>query len=243
MDSNHKAYDFTASFARIDGYLAASSGNYEEVSELPDRDKLTYANGFYAMCSAVFIDIRDSSGLPSKYKRPALAKLYRAFISEAVAVLNSHEKAREINIVGDCVWAVFNTPYKTDIGRVFDKIAQLRSVIKVLDYKLKKAGYDDGISAGIGASYGRALMIKAGYNGSGLSDVIYMGDAVNQAAKLASKGNTDGWYAKPIYLGNLFAENLTGDNATFVSKDWQSDCYTANVVNVAMEDWYQQNCT
>lgn len=242
MDSNHKGYDPVASFSRIDSYFAAASGNYEEVSELPDRDRPTYSNGFYAMCSAVFIDIRDSSKLPQKYKRPALAKLYRAFISEAVAILNSHEKEREINIVGDCVWAVFNTPYKADIGRVFDKIVQLRSMVKVLDYKLKKPGYDDGISVGIGASYGRALMIKAGYNGSGLSDVVYMGDVVNHAAKLAAKGGTSGSYSKPIYLGNLFAENLLEDDAKFVEKDYANDCYTADAVNTLMNDWYQENC-
>src|SRR4051794_35584612 len=121
MDSNHKTYDHVASFSRIDTILARPSTKYEERKELPDRDELTFENGFYAYCSALFIDIRDSSTLPDLYNRPALAKLYRAFISEMVAVLNSHEKAREINIVGDCVWGVFNTPTKPRIDELFSR--------------------------------------------------------------------------------------------------------------------------
>jgi hypothetical protein len=141
MDSNYKAYNYLTSFARIDTILAQSQGNYEEVKTLPDREKLTYTNGFYAYCSALFIDIRDSSDLPSLYKRPALAKLYRAYISELVAIYNSVTYAREINITGDCVWGVFNTRTTDEIDEVFSTAAESYSMIKVLNYKLLKAGY------------------------------------------------------------------------------------------------------
>ena len=57
-----------------------------------------------------------------------------------------------------------------------------------------------------------------------------------------AKGSTSGWYSKPIYLGNLFAENLLEDDAKFVEKDYANDCYTADVVNTLMNDWYQENC-
>jgi class 3 adenylate cyclase len=113
VDSNFKTYNYVSSFARLDDILAQSQSNYEEVKELPDRDRLTYSNGFYAYCSALFVDIRESSKLPNLYRRPALAKLYRAYISEMVAIMNGNEQAREINIVGDGVWAVFNTPLKS----------------------------------------------------------------------------------------------------------------------------------
>lgn len=241
MDSNHKSYDFEASFARIDGILAQSQSNYEEVDELPDRDRLTYTNGFYALCSALFVDIRDSSKLPTVYKRPALAKLYRAFISEVVAVMNGMAKAREINIVGDCVWSVTNTPYKTDIDDVFAAGFQINSLIKVLNYKLSKAGYSTPIRVGIGMSWGRALMIKAEYSGSGIADVVYMGDVVNRAAKLAAQGSS-GYLVHPIMVDNDFAANLNEHNASLLSRDYARGCYSGYVVSTAMEDWYEENC-
>jgi class 3 adenylate cyclase len=153
MDASHKAYDPLTSYERIDGILAQSSDDYEEVDTLPVRDKLTYTNGFYANCAALFVDIRDSSKLPSQYQRPTLAKIYGAFISELVAVMNADSGAREINIVGDCVWSVVNTPYTTDIDDVFATAYTANSLLKVLNYKLVKAGYSPGIRCGIGMSW------------------------------------------------------------------------------------------
>lgn len=241
MDSNHKAYDHLASFTRLDNYLAAAQSNYEEVKELPDRDKLTYTNGYYANCSAIFVDIRDSSLLPNHYNRPKLAKLYRAYISETIAIINSHEKTREINIVGDGVWGVVNTPNKADIDELFAHACRINSLMKVFNYKLVKAGYDSGpLRVGIGLDYGRALMIKAGYNGIGISDVVYMGDVVNHAAKLAAKANKD--YSPPIFLGNNVAANLSVVNSEFVTQDYFNGCYTSSAIINSMEQWYTDNC-
>src|SRR4051812_30829262 len=119
MDSNYESYDYLVSFKRIDDILSQPDVNYEEVDALPDRDRLTFSNGFYAYCSAMFVDIRGSSDLPSKYRRPTLARLYRAYISEVVAVMNGDSACREINIVGDGVWCIVNTPYKSYIDDVF----------------------------------------------------------------------------------------------------------------------------
>jgi class 3 adenylate cyclase len=242
VDSNYKTYNYVTSFPRIDGILAQPQSDYEEVNELPDRDRLTYSNGFYANCSALFADIRESSKLPGLYKRPALAKLYRAYISEMVAIMNGNEQAREVNIVGDCVWAVFNTPLKKHIDGVFSTAAQANSLVKILSYKLVKARYAQPISVGIGMAYGRALMIKAGYNGSGIADVVYMGDVVNQAAKLAAQGS-NGYGVPPVMIDDVFASNLSEDNQKLVTKDRNRSCYTANVVNTAMNNWYEENCT
>jgi len=242
VDSNFKTYSHVSSFARLDDILKQSQANYEEVKELPDRDRLTYSNGFYAYCSALFVDIRDSSKLPDLYKRPALAKLYRAYISEMVAIMNGNVQAREINIVGDGVWAVLNTPLKSDIDGVFSTAAQANSLVNVLNYKLGKAGYSTPIKVGVGMAYGRALMVKAGYNGSGIADVVYMGDVVNAAAKLAAQGSS-GYAVPPMMIDNVFAGNLNENNTKLVTKDRTRDCYTANAVDVAMNDWYEANCT
>jgi len=241
LDSNYKVYDYKASFERLDSILAQSNSDFEEKKSLPDRDELTFDNGFYANCTALFVDIRDSSKLPDLYNRPALAKLYRAFISEMVAVFNSHAKAREINIVGDCVWGLYNTPYKSDINTVFNLAAQANSLLKVLNYKLNKAGYTTPIRCGFGAAYGRALMIKAGQKGSTISDVVYMGDVVNQAAKLASQASKG--TARAFLLDSVFQNNLNEDNQKLTSYDLQRGCYSADVINVAMNKWYEENCT
>lgn len=242
MDSNYKPYDPLASYARIDEILATPAGNYEEVDNLPDRDRLTFTNGFYARCTALFIDIRESSKLPEHYTRPVLAKIYRAFISEMVAIFNSDPYAREINIVGDCVWAIYRTPYTTDIDDVFRLAFTANSLTKVFNYKLKKNGYETPLKFGIGLAYGRALMIKAGYNGSGINDVVYMGDVVNSAAKLAALGS-NGWGVHPVFVDEVAYSNLNEHNKGLLERVHFQPYYSGNVIAIEMEEWYQENCT
>lgn len=246
MDGNHQNYDFATSLGRLDEILNQPSGSFEETESLPDRDRLTFTNGFYSFCTALFVDIRDSSELPDKYKRPRLAKIYRAFISEAVAILNSDYYVREVNIVGDCVWGVYKTPQKSDINDIFSLACRLNALENVLNVKMKKKGYDTPIYFGIGLSYGRALMIKAGYKGSGINDVVYMGDVVNQAAHLASRGGkANGFYNRTdrIHMDGVFRQNLNEHNTgltrlvqSYPSEVFSSDAYISN-----MMDWAKDN--
>ncbi|PZE55462.1 adenylate/guanylate cyclase domain-containing protein [Curtobacterium sp. MCLR17_044] len=236
MDGNYKPYDHKASSARMEEILDKPVGTFEEKDSLPDRDQLTFTNGFYSLCTAVFIDIRDSSGLTDKHKRPQLAKIYRSFISEMVAVLNSASFVREVNIVGDCVWAVYNTRWTSNIEEVFSIVAQANSVKDLLNHHLTARGIDP-LAIGIGVDYGRALMIKAGYNGSAINDVVYMGDVVNSAAHLAHEAGR-GW-RKPVYLSTVFWANLGEDDQKLCYRDSVSGStvYTANVVNIAMNSY------
>lgn len=241
MKSTGTKYDYVAGYSRIKAYLDSSDNNYEESDSLPSRDSLTFSNGYYAYCSAMFVDIRKSSELPGKYKRPALAKLYRAFISEVVAVLDGCDLCQEVNIVGDGVWGVFNTPYKTNINDTFSRGAMVASVLKFLNYQLVKHGYDS-INVGIGLAYGRALVIKAGFSGSGINDIVYMGDVVNHAAKLAAHG-LETWGDKQLMVSDVFYSNLTDDNKSLLTYNSRHSAYHGSVVNTAMEEWYKENCT
>jgi class 3 adenylate cyclase len=241
VDGNFKAYSYIDSAARISDILDQPSGQFEETKSLPDRDKLTYTNGFYSYCSAVFVDIRDSSGLTEKHTRPTLAKIYRSFISEMVAVLNGSAYVREVNIVGDCVWAVYNTPTKPSIDEVFYLVYTANTLKKLLNVKLEKKEFTP-LNFGIGVEYGRALMIKAGFNGSGINDVIYMGDVVNRAAHLAHKAGRS--YNDAIWAGETFAQNLKDDNAKLLTESYETGVgyvRKGSVVQTGMNKWIDEN--
>lgn len=240
MKSAGTSYNYANSYQRMKDILNGADTNYEESKSLPDRGKLTFKNGFYSYCSAMFVDIRKSSSLPENYKRPRLAKLYRAYISEVVAVMDGDPDCDEVNIVGDGVWGVFDTPLKSDIDAIFSTAAKIASAIKMLNYQLKKHDYAP-ISIGIGLSYGRALVIKAGYSGSGINDIVYMGDVVNQAAKLAAHGN-ETWMDHQMMVSDLFHGNLKDENKQLLTWNATRGAWHGNVINKAMEQWYDQNC-
>lgn len=235
MESKNIDYDFNASLVRIDEILDAPNDSFQESDTIVDRSKLTYANGFYVYATALFVDIRDSSNMTDAHKRPVLAKIYRSFISEMVALMNGHSTCREVNINGDCVWCVCETNYKSDIDDVFSLAAKACSLVDILNFKLKKRSYQT-YEVGVGLDYGRALMIKAGNKGSGLNDVVWMGDVVNYACHLCNEANS-GLFDKRVFLSNTIYDNLSDNNKTLCSKDCGRNIYQADVINIGMNDW------
>ena len=234
-------YDVENSASRIDEILDASNSNYADKTSIPSRSSLTYTNGYYVKVTSLFIDIVDSSDMTNEHKRPTLAKMYRAFISECTTLMNASDLCKEININGDCVWGVFETPYKSQVDSVFSIAAQLNSLIEILNYKLEKKGYST-ISVGIGMDYGRALMVKAGYSGSGLNDVIWMGDVVNSACHLANKAGRNG--KQPVVVSSVVYSNLNEHNQGIVYETTidGSTVYHGYIYNVPMREWYDENC-
>lgn len=240
-----KLFSESDSKQRLDNILNESDSSFPEQNEIPDSAKLTYKNGYYVNCSAIFVDIRGSKSLTDKYKRPTLAKIYRCFISEIVAVSVDSTKCREVNIQGDCVWSVYNTPYKADINDVFSTAAKMNSIIKLINKRMAKKGIDP-IHVGIGMGYGRALMVKAGFNGSGLNDVVYMGDVVNKASDMCSQADTGSWQNKAQVCTEVFYNNLNDHNKSLMRSVRHSvnrfeTIYQGSFVNTYLEKWVKDN--
>ncbi len=85
-------------------------------------------------------------------------------------------------------------------------------------------------------------MIKAGFSSSGINDIVYMGDVVNAAAKLASKGQ-ESTFVPRVMAGNGFVSNINNETwKAFFTWDPERGCYTANIHNKAMNEWKQGNC-
>lgn len=235
-------YKVEDSASRMDDILDASDNDYSDnENNIPSRDKLTFKNGYYVDVTSIFIDIVDSSKLTDGHKRPTLAKMYICFLSECVAIMNSYTICKEININGDCVWGVFETPNISDVDKVTDVAAQLNSMIRILNYKLGKKNYEK-INVGIGIDDGLALMVKAGYSGSGLNDVIWMGDVVNSACHLANKAGRG--LRKTILVSSKVYENVLENTQKLLSKCTIDGkiYYEGNFIWKEMENWYHENC-
>lgn len=233
MKSNHKSYEFMKSLERMDAILDSGS-LFEDKDTIPKREDLTYTNGYYVSCTSLFIDLRGSSQLTASQQKRVLAKIYRAYISEMVAIVNGSPLCREINIVGDCVSAIFETKTKKDVGDVFTVAVKMNSLIDILNYKLEKKGYTT-IKAGIGLADGRVLMIKAGYSGSTISDVVWMGDAVNQASKMCGKASKE--VTSPIVVTSVVYDCLSDEDKKFLTLKPFDGYYHGGPVIISMNQW------
>jgi len=84
-------------------------------------------------------------------------------------------------------------------------------------------------------------MIKAGYRGSGINEVIWMGDVVNEASNLANYGNKES-YDKETMVSSVFQSNLTEHQKGLLEYSKIRGCYQGYIINGTMNDWYKQNC-
>lgn len=239
MRTVYSEYSLRKSVERIDRILKAKDANYEECSTIPSRSLLTFDNGFYVNCCTLFIDIRNSSELPNQYRRPTLAKIYRAFISECVAVINGNRSCEEVNIHGDAVWGVFDGASQ-NVNLVFDTAAQLHSLVRTLDCRLRQSGMR-GITAGIGLTYGQVLMIRAGLETSRISEVVWMGDVVNHASNLASLAARQG--NLPVLVSEAAFDRLRDSYKALLKRKNEAEYYEGGVISSSMEEWHKQNCT
>ena len=239
MQTNHINYDYQKSISRIDTILNQQDTSFEEVKCFPSIDKLTFTNGFYVNATALFVDIRDSSKLIDAHNRPALAKIYRSFISEVIAIMNGNLNCKFINIDGDCVSGVYETPQKIDVDSAFHDAYAISSLIDILNCKLKKKKITE-INIGTGMDYGRLLLIKAGFSGSGLNEVAWMGDALNTAAKLCNKANKEHSYE--ILVSSVINDNLNDHNKGLLREVPYQDYYGGNVIRTDMNQWVKENC-
>lgn len=240
---SNRSYVFSDSLSRIQAFLDGS-GVYPETNDIQKRQNLTYENGYYVDCYALFVDIRDSSKLPQIHQKRVLAKLYRSYISELTAIMQSYPNCKEINIVGDCVNGIFSCYSKDDVLQPFGAAYTINGIVQILNLKANEKGYNS-IRIGIGIAKGKALMVQAGYKGSGINDVIWMGDVVNCASHLCAKANKS--FDDIMNISQEVYNDLEGklgyQNKPYqgmFKKSYGNDYYTGNVILHTMDEWIKE---
>jgi class 3 adenylate cyclase len=239
MEAKHSPYNLRPRIRIIKMILKGEDLSYEDKEYIPNRDNLTFTNGFYVSCSALFVDMRGSKKLNDIHNKPVLAKIYKTYISEMIAVLKNHTKVTEIYIEGDCVWGIFNTPRQRDIDELLSVGAKALSIVDILNIEYRKRNYST-INVGIGISYGESLMIKSGYAGQGVNEVVWVGELVGEAAALCSYGAKE-FYDKKIQVSKKFYDRLSEQNKVHFSKNPCRDCYHGDVFDNDMDEWFRQN--
>ncbi|MCI2954776.1 adenylate/guanylate cyclase domain-containing protein [Staphylococcus caprae] len=236
MRADYKEYDFSARLNRIDDILSSSLDTSYHKESFNIKD-LNDNQAIYIDCVSIFIDLRDSTKFvkDSDLQRKSLGKIYKTYISEMVAIVNSFSTCWEIDIVGDCVSAIFVNKRESD--NIFKDGLQAASMcngmLKVLNKKYEqKWGNKVHIKAGIGLASGNAMVMKVGLFGSkDIKEGIYIGDVVNKASKLCDRASKNGnnpiFVSEEIYNHSNIAANQS-TNDTF--KDFLN-CYNTELEN------------
>lgn len=242
-------YDYKKSRETIESILKSPTKIIEK-DRIPSSDsEFTYENGINTWVGALFVDIVDSSRF---FQSPNenTARLVRSFCSEIISILRDDKNYREIGIRGDCVYCIYSVTYIEDLISIFQHAYTINTFMNMLNKLLARNGYSS-ISAGIGLGFSKDLIIKAGQNGSGISDKIWIGKAVVDAAHLSNIANRNG--VLPIAMNPLFydniIENLCKANAEY--KSWiHAQCsgyfgnvsyYHCDIIEKNFNNWIKEN--
>ena len=238
-------YDYRAGKKRMDSILD-SRMEVIESNKLPKSDDLTFENSYHSWITAVFVDIRDSTKLMADDDQEYVAKVVRCFTSELIEILRGGDTVREVGIRGDCVYAIYTTPFQSDIVDVFERVVWCNSCLNMLNAVLKHRGYST-IKAGIGVAAGHDHIIKAGRKGVGINDHVWMGDAVSTASKLSAYGEKN--YVRRIVISGLVYSNIIDSYKEQYpdSESWFSFVQTpfygskqCSVVKSDVENWIEE---
>ena len=216
-----------------------------EQNELPTDNSFTFTNGYYSWVTGIFVDIRNSTSLFADKDKEKVAKVIRTFTSETIEILRNDDNLREIGIRGDCVYAIYTTPYKNDIYEAADKTFYINTYMSMLNKLLAERSLPK-INVGIGMSTDRELVVKAGRKDVGINSKVWIGKAVTRASNLSSIGNKNGndslVFSRLSY--DNFIEELEENDKDKNPREWfacrensEGVYYTANIVKSTFDKW------
>jgi len=173
--------------------------------KVPKDSAFTFENGYKSWVTALFVDLRDSTTLFANDNKKKVSKIIRAFTSEIIDICNDDDNLREIGIRGDCVYAIYTTTTQEENYEIINKAFYINTFMGLLNEEMKLKSISS-ISAGIGISTAKELIVKAGRIKSGVNNKVWIGKAVTFASKLSAKGNKNN--TKSIVIGEAFYNNI-----------------------------------
>lgn len=221
----------------------------QEENKIPlSISEFTFENGIKTWVGALFVDMRDSTTYFQQNKSDIVARVMRAFYSEIIGILEQRDTVREIGIRGDCVYAIYSTPLKSDLNDIFDDAVVINTFNNMFQIILKQNNLPQ-FSIGIGLGAGYDVIVKAGKKYSGHNDYLWIGDAVINASNLSSLGDSYNDYS--IYMDSTFYENIKDfyantekkiTNSTLLkSKNVEGKIvYYGNIVKTLYDNWINE---
>ncbi len=181
---------------------------------LTDYSKLTFGNsGLLSDLTFLFIDIRKSSELVSKYGVEQAARIYQSFHDINVRIINNRDgQVRSFD--GDRIMGVFSGDRKNN--NAVEAAMNIRwAIVNILNTHLPT---NSPINIGIGIDTGETLITKVGRgHNSSNNDLVWIGEACNYASHMCNESQNK-IYISPNVYNLLFDSNITANGVNM----WQS---------------------
>lgn len=238
------SYDYKNGKKRVEKILD-NNIIIEENDRLPKSDNLTFENAYYSWISSIFVDIRNSTSFIQNNDKEVVAKIIRAFTSETIEILRNDDNLREIGIRGDCVYAIYTTPYKNMIYDVAIKSFYVNTLLNMINKVLNEKELPF-IKVGVGVASAKELVIKTGRKDVGINEKVWIGNATSRASNLSDIANKNGLrgiaFSDLAYINFIDKLKDTFDNGDATEyfnyhNDDSGIYYDADIIITDFNDW------
>lgn len=238
-------------YKKIDVHMKNKFSSKDKIKEIKNLNnseisKISDSEIYKVELGVIAIDIIESVKLNEKLK----VDNYNAIISEfafgASSILKAHGGIW-IRIQGDMVYAIFKPDKNKNIDSIFDAACELNTFMEHLNKNIFKSfNRKNLVNAGIGIWLSSENYITmVGKNND--RDIVFMGDSVNKACKLANLAGRDK-YTNILFnnsleirftketkilnnkLGGFRSYKIPGISERILGCDWNIDSYT-NFIN------------
>lgn len=233
----HEVFDFDATIKQLDKVLASDGDSVKKFSHIPTLDEMGDMDYYIANCSIVFARVRIKASIESEPRGKVVSFRQReCFYRILTKLFQEHPKCVDFIFHDDEIACIVDTPFKTDIHQLFEKMAKLNSMLSILDQKSQHAGLEP-MEWGIGAHYGETFVTVQRYN-AGNPNFTWSGYTYNYAHFLCEKAIENS--QRPIISSEVFYKNLKDEYKEMMHKE-DGDLYSANVINRPIADWQTKN--
>lgn len=233
---NRRPYQAEEASLRIDAYLdlLGDDKTINFLNAVPDDDEShepVVPIRVTLVCVAFEFPPKDDADDHRQWKQMVTTQ---TLVKEMLMVMMDSNHCRDTLVVGNYIYGIFSTPFKTQIDEMLETIAKVNSARDLVVMKLKGKGIE-APKLRIGADYGSVLRTTFRTQ-DGKPHYMWNGTRFKQLAILVEQQMNED---KEIVVTERFKQNLKEDYQKYMMA--QDGKYMANVRNIALKKWVEEH--
>lgn len=184
-----------------------------KAQKIPEISEVAFDEAKLIQTSALHIDIRDSSSIINLCGHVNALKIYKIFHSSMVSIARS-KGGRIRTFAGDRI-AVFFDIDKLQRTKAVETALLMHATLEQIIKPIISQEFLYILEYGIGVDFGEMLVGRIGQSGESNNDLVWAGNAVNRASKLADD------YGSGIFISADVYQNMIRSLKENVGMIWE----------------------
>lgn len=236
MKTNKKIFNIDESVKRMNSILD-NQNIIQKVNNDIDLSTLDYYKTYELEAACISISLHINTN--ELHQDLKLYKQYKCLLSEFSSIMNEDERSIEFTVNTIHNFSTLFSVRDNNIAFLIDISAKIISLLNILNIVFINNDYGK-ISIGIGVDFNKIYVTREGFDGSGINEVLWSGDALDNSYRLSSIANI-GLNNNPIMITKRVFQYLPDKYKAFFNFNEMANCYHASLVNNKLKLWMKDH--